>query len=83
MFFNDYGSLHDRWILIGALLAILVLLFSCLGLMELMSYAQCKEFANMNPRFDFNWTILNGCMVKTQDSNAWISATKILELINQ
>ena len=87
-FWRDWsGDIKVEWQIIGAMLGLIVLCFVCVASVELMQHwwdtAQCNQLANMNPQFDFNFTYLNGCMVKTHEGNAWISATKILELINQ
>jgi len=87
-FWRDWsGDIKLEWQAIGALLVLFIIVFACAGSGTLLEYvldfAQCEQFATMNPQFDFNHTFLNGCMVKTQEGNAWISATKILELINQ
>ena len=81
-FLTSYGMLHDRWIFLGSILFLVLFIASCGGLFELQEWLKCNQLASMNPVFNFDYTFLNGCMVQTQESNAWVSATKLLELIN-
>lgn len=87
-FWRDWsGDIKIQWQILAFALGLIALFPICTGSIMLLQYvfdsAQCTQFAAMNPQFDFDFTFLNGCMVKTQEGNAWISATKILELINQ
>ena len=86
-FFRDWaGDIKVEWQMVGFVLALILLFVVCGTLIEAFNYfwqsARCDQFAAMNPQFDFHFTYMNGCLVRTQESNTWISATKILELIN-
>ena len=41
----------------------------------------CNQLADLNPAFDFDWTFLNGCLVRTEGMDIWIPVENIRTLI--
>ena len=45
------------------------------------SYISCRQYADLNQQFDFAWTTLNGCLVRTEGMDIWIPTQNIRTLI--
>ena len=82
----SYYELKEAFELPLLILKILLFVVLISGGLILLLYAlpmslACNQLADLNPAFDFDWTFLNGCLVRTEGMDIWIPVGNIRTLI--
>ncbi len=77
IFYDNYGFRIEITMLLG--LIILITVAVVIGV--ILSALTCNQLADINQSLEFNWTYLNGCLVRTEGMDVWIPAENIRTLI--